>query len=285
MSDSLATSIAMTPIGFVESRAQYRLEQPRQGTLNQASQNDVVRLLPHYNFEQALTDISLCPRIWLVYIFHENLSEQADSTAPWRGQWKPKVSPPRIQEDIHKKKIGIFATRSPYRPNPLGISCVKVLNVDSLCIHITESDLLHGTPILDIKPYVAYADSFPSIQPSWLPEHPVTPFTITFHETAKEQADWLHLHGGIDIANACMVQLSEAPTDTKRKRVRPSTENDGYWIFSYRTWRVLFHLETSTQTITVEKITSGYTTNEMLSTEDTYKDKNLHKNYIKIFFS
>jgi tRNA (Thr-GGU) A37 N-methylase len=84
-------------------------------------------------------------RIWLLFVFHNNSN--------WKAQSSPPVAPNR--------KIGVFATRSPYRPNPIGLSCVELVKIEKLKIYVRNFDLLDNTPILDIKPYIPYSDSFP----------------------------------------------------------------------------------------------------------------------------
>jgi tRNA (Thr-GGU) A37 N-methylase len=77
---------------------------------------------------------------------------------PAKGEWQPTVRPPRLGGNA---SMGVFATRSPYRPNPLGLSCVELVKVDDMELVVRGADLADGTPIYDIKPYISYADSFP----------------------------------------------------------------------------------------------------------------------------
>ena len=104
-----------------------------------------------HNFEQAVQDLDSFSHIWLIYGFHA------------ARNWKPMVLPPRGDQ-----KRGVFATRSPYRPNPIGISVVKLVKVSSLKIHVTGTDLLDGTPIYDIKPYIPYADAIQEANAGWI---------------------------------------------------------------------------------------------------------------------
>jgi tRNA-Thr(GGU) m(6)t(6)A37 methyltransferase TsaA len=97
------------------------------------------------NFEQALKDLEGFERIWVIYLFHLNDS------------WKPMVTPPRNKG----KKVGVFASRSPHRPNGIGLSCVTLNRIEGLNIYISNSDILDGSPVLDIKPYLPWSDSFP----------------------------------------------------------------------------------------------------------------------------
>ena len=120
-----------TPIGYVRSQATRRYDAPRQGVLPSAVPA-ILRLERGRNFEQALEGLAGFERVWLLYLFHLN------------EHWKPKVHVPRGPAE----KIGVFATRAPYRPNPIGLSCVRLDDVRGLDLHLGECDLLDGTPDL-----------------------------------------------------------------------------------------------------------------------------------------
>jgi tRNA (adenine37-N6)-methyltransferase len=148
-----------------------------------------IELAPHNNYEQALADLSGCDYIWLVAYFDRNLD------AAQRPIWKPKVLTPR-----GRTKRGVFATRSPHRPNPLGISLVRLLAVKGRMLTVGDCDLLDGTPILDIKPYIPLYDSRPEARVAWLDDggsasetHESKPrkFNLTFSEQALERLRWL----------------------------------------------------------------------------------------------
>jgi len=103
--------------------------------------------------EEALKGIEGFSHLWLIWKFSET---EIDG-------WKPTVRPPRLGGN---KRVGVFATRSPFRPNPLGLSSVKLLGLentkDGLCLRVSGADLMDGTPIYDIKPYLAFTDSHPN---------------------------------------------------------------------------------------------------------------------------
>jgi len=91
-------------------------------------------------------------RIWVVSWLHRG------------GTWAPLVRPPRGT----RERRSLFATRSPDRPNPIGLSCVRLVRVEGCNLHVQGVDLIDGTPILDIKPYVPYADAFPDSKAGWI---------------------------------------------------------------------------------------------------------------------
>lgn len=199
------------------------------------------------------------------------------------------VLPPR---GAHIKR-GVFATRSPYRPNPIGMSAVKVDRIEGLRIFIRQFDLLDGTPILDIKPYLPYADSFPDSAAGWTEalSRESSEYQIFFSDLSREQLQWLKSEGLTEIENFVVQQLTTEPTDQKRKRVRQVADRDpAVFQLSYRTWRIDFKVtapgneQRSVDQIEVLRITSGYSHEELSNTEtDRYNDKLLHLKFINHF--
>ncbi len=149
-SDSIDLSIEMTPIGVVHSHYKERFAAPRQPTLDTAAAARI-ELKGGMNLEQALNDLEDFSHIWVIYWMHLN-----------RG-WNPTVLPPRGP----KVRRGLFATRAPHRPNSIGLSAVRLLCIEGRILHIKGHDMLDGTPVLDIKPYIPYADAFPDAAHGW----------------------------------------------------------------------------------------------------------------------
>lgn len=112
----------------------------------------VIELRP--GLEPALDDLAGFSRIWLIWWFHKNAT------------WRPKVLPPQGRTG----RKGLFATRSPHRPCPLGLSAVPLLGVEGRKVRVGEHDLVDGTPILDIKPYIPRFDAFPDESAGWFGE-------------------------------------------------------------------------------------------------------------------
>ena len=122
---------------------------PRQSGLVPSLKGRIV-FEPDFRNREALRGLEGFDRIWLIWGFSAN--------KPAKGEWQPTVRPPRLGGNV---SMGVWATRSPFRPNPLGLSCVELEGIDGMDLLVKGADLMDGTPVYDIKPYVAYADSFP----------------------------------------------------------------------------------------------------------------------------
>lgn len=151
------SEVTLPVIGYVRSPYKERFGTPRQPvvteqTLGDQAQPATIELLPRMNFDQALIGLEDFEYIWLITWMHLNAG------------WNPMVQPPRGP----KQKVGLFATRSPHRPNPIALSAVKLVQITGRKIEVQGIDLLDGTPVLDIKPYVPYADAFPDARAGWL---------------------------------------------------------------------------------------------------------------------
>jgi tRNA-Thr(GGU) m(6)t(6)A37 methyltransferase TsaA len=146
--------ISMRPIGVVHSGYLNHFDTPRQPNTGSSNdeQNDATILI-RKGLQNMARDLVGIERIWIIFQFNYS-----------RGV-KQTVVPPRDNESR-----GLFATRSPHRPNPIGLSCVRLLNVVGRKITIRDHDLLHGTAVLDIKPYLPYCESWPEAKTGWIGE-------------------------------------------------------------------------------------------------------------------
>lgn len=141
----------ITPIGFIQSSFKEKFATPRQPGLVTAA-SGTITLVPPFNHPDTVIGLETCSHIWLQFMFHQCLEQG----------WKNKVRPPRLGGN---KKMGVFATRATHRPNGLGLSVVKLDNIttsnNQVILHISELDLIEGTPVIDIKPYIPYSDALP----------------------------------------------------------------------------------------------------------------------------
>lgn len=142
------------PIAHIHTAFPEKFGVPRQSGLAKNLRGTII-FEKEYRNQDALRGLDGFSHLWLIWEFSANRRSE--------GEWQPTVRPPRLGGNAH---MGVFATRSPFRPNPLGLSCVKIAAIDpdtpdGPVIHVTGADLMDGTPIYDIKPYIRYADSRP----------------------------------------------------------------------------------------------------------------------------
>ncbi|MDP3846546.1 MAG: tRNA (N6-threonylcarbamoyladenosine(37)-N6)-methyltransferase TrmO [Pseudomonas sp.] len=141
-------SYAVSPVGFVRSCFKEKFAIPRQPQLAPAARG-VLELLAPFDQPHAIEGLEQVSHVWLLFLFHAALEAQP----------RLRVRPPRLGGN---QSLGVFATRSTHRPNGIGQSVVKLDKVEPGRLYLSGIDLLDGTPVLDIKPYVPYADCLPS---------------------------------------------------------------------------------------------------------------------------
>lgn len=247
-------SYTLTPIGRVHSPFNERVEAPRQARLGAGVEGRVV-LYEGHGYEDALVDLEQWDHVWLVFWFHQNV------------EYRPKVQPPRSA-----KKRGVLATRAPYRPNPIGLSAVRLLRVEGLTLHVANLDILDGTPVLDIKPYVPYADAIPNANHGWLdeqtlgdrapPADPLAAYQVSYAALAAEQLAYLGDTHGIALRARIDSSLALGPSPHAYRRIRRVGE--GY-VLAVKDFRVEFSV--LERTITVHALKSGYRPEALFSPE------------------
>ena len=186
------------------------------------------------------------------------------------------VQPPRSS-----RKVGVFASRAPHRPNPIGLSCLELISIEGLRLNVGPHDLLDGTPILDIKPYLPYADAFPDAQCGWVGEVDDDFWEVRFSSEAEQQLAWLEEAGVSAIRTFVRQQLREHPFNRQRKRIRPIS--DTLWEIAYRTWRVRYAVDYAARQVRVDHVSSAYATADLEDTQDVYGDKAIHREYRDTF--
>ncbi len=162
----------ISPIGKLRTCYGEKFGVPRQPGLVEEAWGELT-FEPAYRNADALRGLEGFSHLWLIFLFHQNHVAKNPSTNS-AATWKPLVRPPRLGGN---DKIGVFASRSPFRPNPLGMSCVKLESIDithpdSPILKLSGIDLVDGTPIIDIKPYLPYADALPHAVGGFAPEAP-----------------------------------------------------------------------------------------------------------------
>ncbi|MBA6326664.1 tRNA (N6-threonylcarbamoyladenosine(37)-N6)-methyltransferase TrmO [Colwellia sp. MB02u-6] len=170
----MTDSVSLNVIGTIDSPYKEKFAIPRQPGIVTAAQGQL-RLTGLANNAELVRGLEQFSHIWLLFIFH---GTQAQG-------WKPLVRPPRLGGN---KKLGVLATRSTFRPNPIGMSVVKLDRIEQqssqVILHISELDLLDGTPIVDIKPYVPYADIIENAHGGYAQEQPSSNIDVIFSNAA-----------------------------------------------------------------------------------------------------
>lgn len=265
-------TLELRPIGIVHCGLGSKVEAARQPAASAAT--GTIELYPGRNFEHALEDLEGWERIWVLFWFHLNET------------WRPKVLPPR---SVSGRK-GVFATRSPHRPNPLGLSTVKLLRIERLTLFVAGIDLVDGTPVLDIKPYVPYTDAWPEAGTGWLedearhrdraaaagvagrvagrsPDDPIQPWAVVFTAIAADQAAWVEARTGLKLHDRIRETLTLGPQPHAYRRIR--RDGAGYQL-KVREWRVRFMV--SGHEVQVMSVGSGYRPAEVARSADSAED-------------
>jgi len=172
-----ADALTLTPIALARSCFRDKFGVPRQPGLTRHAWADLV-IQPPFDREDAFRGLESSSHLWLTFQFHEAI----------RDEWRPVVRPPRLGGN---KKMGVFASRSPFRPNSLGLSVVRNEGLQrkgsQLILRIRDHDLIDGTPILDIKPYLPFADAIPDASLGWADTPPTERLPVRFSEEAERQ--------------------------------------------------------------------------------------------------
>eukprot|EP00753_Platysulcus_tardus_P009012 PLAT1764.2.p1 GENE.PLAT1764.2~~PLAT1764.2.p1 ORF type:complete len:333 (-),score=151.61 PLAT1764.2:76-1074(-) len=197
---------AMKAIGHISSCFDERRGTPRQGMLcpSARGQLQLAHDVPKYTLE----GLETYSHVWLLFVFHENTN--VHKSAKKKGQRFPglrsKIVPPRLG-----RKTGLLSTRSPHRPNPLGLSAARLLSVEGHTLHLAGLDLLTGTPVLDVKPYVPVYDSIPdAIFPAWV--EPAKPIPVELDDEPAAVLQQLVTSGSLlyyDSVDAAMEAIQD----------------------------------------------------------------------------
>lgn len=174
-------ALTLTPVAITRSCFKDKFGVPRQPGLTRHAHAELIIQSP-FDREDAFRGLESASHIWLTFQFHEAV----------RAEWRPVVRPPRLGGN---RKIGVFASRSPFRPNSLGLSVVRneglVRKDGQLVLKISNHDLIEGTPILDIKPYLPFSDSVPEALLGWADTAPTDRLEVLFSPEALEQLSQL----------------------------------------------------------------------------------------------
>ncbi len=236
-------TLALTPIGYVRSNSRLKFWARHQPD-EKADEQNQVELLGGQNFEAALKDLEGFSRIWLVSWFHKS-----------NGIWRRTVLPPRGPA----QRRGVFATRSPHRPNALALTTVQLLSVKGRTLNIGPCDLIDGTPVFDIKPYIPEYDSFPHERAGWteaVAESMRQPpaYSARFSALASQQAQWLSTKWEIDFRERLVEMLERDPTPHRTRRIRLIEGNR--FSIACGAWFAVFSV--TEKAVDIEALEAGY---------------------------
>ena len=210
---------------------------PRQSREDSCIETHII-FTPAYRVREALRGVEGYSHLWLLWGFHEVEGEKEKLKGEnGKVDWSPTVRPPRLGGN---KRMGVFATRSPFRPNPIGLTSVRLLRVEEsndngLVLVVSGADLLDGTPIYDIKPYLAFSDSHPEANNGF------AELTKDYHLEVKIDNELLHNISRKGCPwNAIKEILSQDP--------RPAYQDDSKRVYhlDYAGWSVDFTVDSAT---------------------------------------
>jgi len=238
-------TLELTAIGVVHSPWRAKHSAPRQPAEAHGAAG-TIELFASGEFEHALSDLDAWSHIWVLFWFHLNSS------------WHAKVLPPRS----HKKR-GVFATRSPHRPNPLGLSVLELERVEGRILYVRNLDILDQSPVFDIKPYLAYSDAPAGANSGWLESEghaaqeaqadPGPRYEVRWGERALVQLTWLAPQLGFDLRALAEAVLCAGPTPHPYRRIRVSERGS---TLAIKDFRVHFALQGTH--VHIHGIRSGY---------------------------
>ena len=190
------------------------------------------------------------------------------------GSTVRKVRPPRSTG-----KVGVLATRSPHRPNPIGLSLVRLLGVRGLTLDVEDLDLIDGTPVLDLKPYVPYADVAEGASSGWLPApaDPGAAWSVVVGERAAAELAWIEAHGEPGVRGRLVAALSLGPAPHPYRRIRDNC--DGTRTIALKAWRAVFRVDGAA--VTVDRITSGHRPRDLAARAGDDLDR--HRAFVAAF--
>lgn len=263
-------SFTVRPIGVVRSPFSQKVEAPRQA---RGADGVEARIELDRAWLHAVEDLDGFEHVWVL---------------AWMDRvegFRPKVLPPRSA-----KRRGVFATRSPHRPNPIALSVTELLRVEGTVLHVRGLDLLDGTPVLDIKPYVPWADAIPRSRVGWLeednddcsarhvardvarnlarngderPRDPRGAYEVALSPRAAAQLAWLD-ERGVSIEPTLRTILETSPLPHPYRRIRPADETGTSFVLALSEWRVAFRLDAADpKRVHVVEVRTGYRPREL----------------------
>ncbi|PID33741.1 MAG: tRNA (N6-threonylcarbamoyladenosine(37)-N6)-methyltransferase TrmO [Thiotrichales bacterium] len=196
-------NLTITSIGSISSCFKEKFGIPRQSGLVASAKSQLI-LNKCFN-EECVRELDSFSHIWLHFIFHQTASQG----------WKPMVRPPRLGGN---KKVGVFASRSPFRPNPIGLSVVELDSIEikssQVILHLKGCDLVDGTPVVDIKPYLPYVDAIPDSMAGYAKEKPIKKMEVLMDSEVIQACQYASIRLGenIEVLVKQLLELDPRPS-------------------------------------------------------------------------
>ncbi len=214
-------------IGVIHSPWKEKFAVPRQPGLIEDGGGEL-HLLPPYNQAEAVRGLENFSHLWLLFVFHQTME----------GGWRPTVRPPRLGGNA---RMGVFATRSTFRPNPVGMSLVELKGIrcqqQQVILQLGSLDLVDGTPVIDIKPYLPFAEAVPDARAGFASEAPAADMPVSFSPQAQQQLAH-HQQQYPQLARFITQVLAQDPRPAYRKGAEPEREYAA-WLLDFNVrWRI-----------------------------------------------
>lgn len=214
-------------IGTIHSPWKEKFSVPRQPGLVQDGGGELHLQAP-YNQPEAVRGLEAFSHLWLLFVFHQTMA----------GGWRPTVRPPRLGGNA---RMGVFATRSTFRPNPIGMSLVELKGIrcerGQVILDLGSLDLVDGTPIVDIKPYLPFAEAVPEARAGFAQQAPAADMPVSFSPVALQQLA-THQRHFPHLARFIQQVLAQDPRPAYRKGEEPDREYAA-WLLDFNVrWRV-----------------------------------------------
>lgn len=215
-------------IGVIRSPYKEKFAVPRQPGLVKNGGGEL-HLLPPYNQADAVRGLENFSHLWVLFVFHQTME----------GGWRPTVRPPRLGGNA---RMGVFATRSTFRPNPIGMSLVELKGIccqkERVVLELGSLDLVDGTPVVDIKPYLPFAEALPEASASYAQQAPQAEVAVSF--TSETEAQLFALEKRYPRLKAFIREvLARDPRPAYRKEEDPG-KTYAVWLLDFNVrWRVI----------------------------------------------
>lgn len=221
------TTFSFANIGIIHSPWKEKFAVPRQPGLIQDAGGEL-HLQPPYNQAETVRDLLAFSHLWLLFVFHQTMDHG----------WQPMVRPPRLGGN---RRTGVFASRSPFRPNPVGLSLVELLGIQfekkTVILQLGSLDLVDGTPVIDIKPYLPYAEALPDARAGFAEQAPAAGMSVNFTPAARQQIAQQE-HRFPHLERLITQALAQDPRPAYHKN-HPRPREYAAWLLAFNIrWRV-----------------------------------------------